>query len=165
MKMRIRILTLFLFQLCHLQASLLIVDPVFKSVAGFHYLSGPNEENQIEDIFLRKGTILRVSIEPSSWREDDTERTVWIAQIITEELSSEFWSGSGPERTGVGGATENRQFDLVFKSRKNALSVVTRLLVAEKPAEQAGTGQPATRAESKSEGGDKPQPEAEGRSR
>jgi hypothetical protein len=32
-------------------------------------------------------------------------------------------------------------------------------------AEQVGTGQPATRPESKSEGGDKPQPEAEGRSR
>ena len=32
-------------------------------------------------------------------------------------------------------------------------------------AEQAGTEQPATRPESKSEGGDKPQPEAEGRSR
>ena len=32
-------------------------------------------------------------------------------------------------------------------------------------AEQAGTGQPATRSQSKSEGSDKPQPEAEGRSR
>jgi hypothetical protein len=32
-------------------------------------------------------------------------------------------------------------------------------------AEQAGSGQPATRPESKSEGSDKPQPEAEGRSR
>jgi hypothetical protein len=32
-------------------------------------------------------------------------------------------------------------------------------------AEQAGTGQPATRPESKSEGSDKPQPDAEGRSR
>ena len=31
--------------------------------------------------------------------------------------------------------------------------------------EEAGTGQPATRPESKPEGGDKPQPEAEGRSR
>jgi hypothetical protein len=31
--------------------------------------------------------------------------------------------------------------------------------------EQAGAGQPATRSESDSEGGDKPQPEAEGRSR
>ncbi len=32
-------------------------------------------------------------------------------------------------------------------------------------AQQAGTGQPATRSQSKSEGGDKPQLEAEGRSR
>lgn len=35
----------------------------------------------------------------------------------------------------------------------------------ETKAEQAGTGQPATRPESKSEGSDKPQPEAEGGSR
>ena len=34
-----------------------------------------------------------------------------------------------------------------------------------KEGEQAGSGQPAARPESKSEGGDKPQPEAEGRSR
>jgi hypothetical protein len=33
------------------------------------------------------------------------------------------------------------------------------------PAQQGGAGQPATRPESKSEGGDKPQPESEGRSR
>lgn len=43
---------------------------------------------------------------------------------------------------------------------------VSPWLTRKKPeAEQAGTGQPATRPESKSEGGDKPQPEAEGRSR
>jgi hypothetical protein len=34
-----------------------------------------------------------------------------------------------------------------------------------KKSEQASSGQPATRPESKSEGGDKPQPDAEGRSR
>jgi hypothetical protein len=34
-----------------------------------------------------------------------------------------------------------------------------------KSGEQPGTGQPATRPESKSEGGDKPQPDAEGHSR
>ena len=39
------------------------------------------------------------------------------------------------------------------------------VLVVEKKAEQAGTGQPATRPEPKSEGSAKPQPEAEGRSR
>jgi hypothetical protein len=37
--------------------------------------------------------------------------------------------------------------------------------VIPKEAEQAGTGQPATRSQSKSEGGEKPQHEAEGRSR
>jgi hypothetical protein len=37
--------------------------------------------------------------------------------------------------------------------------------LAVKQAEQAGAGQPATRPESKSEGGDKPQPKSEGRSR
>ena len=37
--------------------------------------------------------------------------------------------------------------------------------VKSKKAEQGGTGQPATRTQSKSKGSDKPQPEAEGRSR
>ena len=36
---------------------------------------------------------------------------------------------------------------------------------ADRKAEQGGTGQPATRPESKSEGGQKPQPKSEGRSR
>ena len=44
--------------------------------------------------------------------------------------------------------------------------IIKRKLAERKEeAEQAGTGQPATRPESKSEGSDKPQPEAEGRSR
>jgi hypothetical protein len=56
--------------------------------------------------------------------------------------------------------------------RPGGLAVVTRAdgtviyLAREKQqSEQAGTGQPATSPESKSEGSDKPQPEAEGRSR
>ena len=43
-------------------------------------------------------------------------------------------------------------------------SWVTLAMLEKQWAEQDGTGQPATRPESKSEGGDKPQPEAEGRS-
>jgi hypothetical protein len=43
-------------------------------------------------------------------------------------------------------------------------SVIPKALIPDK-AEQAGAGQPATRSGSKSEGGDKPQPESEGRSR
>jgi len=41
----------------------------------------------------------------------------------------------------------------------------SRMVPADLQSEQAGTGQPATRPESKSEGSGKPQPEAEGRSR
>jgi hypothetical protein len=40
-----------------------------------------------------------------------------------------------------------------------------RRLVEKEKAEQGGSGQPATRSKAEPEGGDKPQPEAEGRSR
>jgi hypothetical protein len=49
--------------------------------------------------------------------------------------------------------TAKRQLDDVISYAEN------------KRVEQAGTGQPATRSQSKSEGSDKPQPESEGRSR
>lgn len=56
---------------------------------------------------------------------------------------------------------------LLNTPERQRLECFSRLLtrIAEtKPAEQDGTGQPATRSQSKSEGSDKPQPEAEGRS-
>jgi hypothetical protein len=46
-----------------------------------------------------------------------------------------------------------------------ATSLLLKLVDKTTDSEQAGAGQPATRSESKPEGGDKPQPEAEGRSR
>lgn len=45
------------------------------------------------------------------------------------------------------------------------LEIVELRLDSRRYAEQAGSGQSATRSESKSEGGDKPQPKSEGRSR
>jgi hypothetical protein len=55
---------------------------------------------------------------------------------------------------------------LVFLEREDAEPVLWDGRKAEfTKAEQVGAGQPATRSESDSEGGDKPQPEAEGRSR
>jgi hypothetical protein len=49
---------------------------------------------------------------------------------------------------------------------KKRLLLARRLIELDQTkAEQGGTGQPATRPESKSEVSDKPQPEAEGRSR
>jgi biopolymer transport protein ExbD len=54
-----------------------------------------------------------------------------------------------------------RVIDLCRKSGISDISFATEKI----PEEQGGTGQPATRSESKSEGSDKPQPESEGRSR
>jgi hypothetical protein len=45
------------------------------------------------------------------------------------------------------------------------IEAITKHNLNPKKAEQGGAGQPATRPEPKSEGGDKPQPESEGRSR
>jgi hypothetical protein len=49
-----------------------------------------------------------------------------------------------------------------FRSPETLAAAVAGII---EEAEQAGTGQPATRTQLKPEGGDKPQPEAEGRSR
>jgi hypothetical protein len=50
------------------------------------------------------------------------------------------------------------------KRLERAVNVALQAM-KKRASEQAGSGQPATRSQSKSEGGDKPQPEAEGRSR
>jgi len=58
-----------------------------------------------------------------------------------------------------------------FEARKEQLGIDQSVILQpinsfrKEDAEQAGTGQPATRSQSKSEGSDKPQPESEGRSR
>lgn len=58
-------------------------------------------------------------------------------------------------------------FDLPHEDQRIVVNLQGTFTIENKPkkAEQAGTEQPATRPESKSEGGDKPQPESEGRSR
>jgi hypothetical protein len=63
----------------------------------------------------------------------------------------------------VMGSFEKSDFPFGSYTQRYSLEELHRRF--KKEAEQAGTGQPATRPESKSEGSDKPQPEAEGRSR
>ncbi len=58
----------------------------------------------------------------------------------------------------------NREWDGVVRQFNYSISHFLRVRIL-KETEQGGTGQPATRPESKSEGSDKPQPESEGRSR
>jgi broad specificity phosphatase PhoE len=59
------------------------------------------------------------------------------------------------------------QYSIVHLDSEGNLDVskVPLKPLPETKGEQGGTGQPATRSQSKSEGSDKPQPEAEGRSR
>jgi hypothetical protein len=54
--------------------------------------------------------------------------------------------------------SDNRKSKAVLKAIFGTIDLYNK-------SEQGGTGQPATRSQSKSEGSDKPQPEAEGRSR
>ena len=54
---------------------------------------------------------------------------------------------------------------IAVKGKHEEFKIDLSKIKKEQEAEQGGAGQPATRPESKSEGSDKPQPEAEGRSR
>jgi hypothetical protein len=89
-----------------------------------------------------------------------------------EYVSSIPWASvqSGVNDIAFRGDKKSEWRDL--SGNRTLQTFVDYMLAAEKArkpeaekSEQAGTGQPATRPESKSEGNDKPQPEAEGRSR
>jgi hypothetical protein len=82
------------------------------------------------------------------------------------------------EESGIPLSSESTQYTLTISEIRDDLEVLYLLrfgasfpnnkhptLTKPPKREQVGTGQPATRSQSKSEGGDKPQPEAEGRSR
>jgi hypothetical protein len=82
-------------------------------------------------------------------------RICYAIRVIDDQLGLHKILRSGVQQTP--------QEEALLKKR---LLLGKRLLELDKTkAEQGGTGQPATRPESKSEGGDKPQPESEGRSR
>ncbi len=65
----------------------------------------------------------------------------------------------------VEGGKVNKEEETGSEPLADKLKRIRTILAEIQKAEQAGTGQPATRPESKSEGGDKPQSKAEGRSR
>jgi hypothetical protein len=87
---------------------------------------------------------------------------------VTEEIRISYAIRVIDDRLGLhqilrSGVQRTPQEEVLLKKR---LLLGKRLLELDKTkAEQGGTGQPATRPESKSEGSDKLQPESEGRSR
>lgn len=118
------------------------------------------DEGEQSDTYLRAEAIDEVAVFRSD-HQGDKERPFKV-RITTRMLES-----NRPEA----GVTVSRSYSFYFVIRDEADRIATAIVKAcsgdrtEKEAEQAGTGQPATRPELKSEGSDKPQPEAEGRSR
>ncbi len=76
-----------------------------------------------------------------------------------DQTLRELHEGFAPLMGGLFDAIER------FQAQAYARDLETQAIVDRINAEQAGTGQPATRPESKSEGSDKPQTESKGRSR
>jgi hypothetical protein len=83
------------------------------------------------------------------------EQTIQQADPVIREV----WRTKREIMTEHGGSLDSLFAEL------RSLQAQNPRLVKTKRGEQAGTEQPATRPESDSEGGDKPQPESEGRSR
>jgi hypothetical protein len=122
------------------------------STPGFVRLKGESSgDGKTTVTWLNLDHIVRLSIKTEG--KDDS--SVATLEIVTTELN--------PERLRGSKGAENVTYVVSFGSRQKA-EMVARLIMKKK-AEQAGTGQPATRPESKLEGSDKAQPEAEGRSR
>jgi len=80
--------------------------------------------------------------------------------VVIPEISGYRVTIAGPSGTKLWDEGTERELREWIYRRMNEIQ-----LEEQQMAEHAGTGQPATRPESKSEDNDKPQPEAEGRSR
>lgn len=98
---------------------------------------------------------------------DKLIRSYSLKQLFPDRESWDFHPATGvflwplfnPKLNGFHGDS----YTILTISGVRTFDVVTGQLV-KTDAEQAATGQPATRSQSKSEGSDKPQPETEGRS-
>jgi hypothetical protein len=112
----------------------------------------------------------------SNWmfRTVDGVGTLWRSDVIKQLEAGEMWNlyHSGKEsffRIGEGSilVPSKKTAEEAWKWSKttDVIAVAAFLEGKDQKAEQDGTGQPATRPESKSEGGDKPQPESEPRPR
>lgn len=137
------------------------------SVSGspYGYISQIDGENRgfksARDLFLADKVGVGAQVE----RGDGYE--IYVQQ--TESHTQVFFIAANPD---WGMSYRSLFFKYPEGQRGKYVELIRKITKSYKPsvpetinAEQASNGQPATRSESKSEGGDKPQPEAEGRSR
>ena len=115
-------------------------------------------------------------------RKFEIDEWFWDRYFETAE-PYKYWVSSGNRRLEIYLKGESKPKTTIYINETDSCTVdgdprelrymchglerwfMATLVPESKTAEQAGTGQPVTRSESKSEGSDKPQPEAEGRSR
>lgn len=106
-----------------------------------------------------------------AFRKVNDEMNAKIDSLIGENASRELFVAVIPDISGyrvrVAGDSGSRLFD---EHKKDQLTDwickrMDEIQQEEQKEAEAGTGQPATRPDSKSDDSDKPQPEAEGRSR
>jgi len=103
----------------------------------------------LDDLTFRSfhSEVRKLEVELEGLPEDNEERKVII------------------ERLRIAREYRESAINLYLKSLEEQKALIERWQKATSKTEQDGTGQPATRPESKSKGSDKPQPHAEGRSR
>jgi hypothetical protein len=134
---------------------------------GFQWRNPPIDWNIMVSVTCGGGNYPK-----EAFRKVNDEMNAKIDALVGDYASRELFVAVIPDISGyrirVAGNSGSKLFDEPMKShltdwigqRMDELQEQER-----KEAEQAGTGQPATRPVLKSEGSDKPQPEAEGRSR
>jgi hypothetical protein len=131
-----------------------LTNAVYLTLAAKKVEAGdPEEADRLRNLLLFGSALdIKNAIDSGSMPEDELQRTP--SEGVITEVAAYYWRH--PETIGILDDDPARQH---LKPR------LLSLFEQYKPAEQDGTGQPATRSKSDSEGGDKPQPEAEGRSR
>ncbi len=119
---------------------------------------------------VHKGNVkIGTKIDISETVIDPPEFLTKFRSVVEGELLTYFYYGDElPAPKDGRHVVDHNQMDFERDKDKDVVAFLEQLhakSAQNKKSEQGGTGQPATRSQSKSEGGDKPQPEAEGRSR
>jgi len=119
---------------------------------------------------VHKGDVkIGTKIDISATVIDPPEFLTKFRSVVEGELLTYFYFGEElPEPKDGRHVVDHNQMDFERDKDKDVVAFLEELhtkSTQNKKSEQGGTEQPATRPESKSEGNDKPQPEAEGRSR
>jgi hypothetical protein len=131
-----------------------LTNSVYLTLAAKKIESGdPKEADRIRNLLLFGSALdIKNAIESAAVPEEVLERAP--SEGVLREVAAYYWRH--PETISILDDDPARRH---LKPR------LLSLFEQYKPAEQGSAGQPATRSQSKSEGSDKPQPEAEGRSR